>query len=418
MKKLLIAAAVSAVMSAPAFATNGTAPVGIGQSAKGSGGAGAAYAQDTLAAGTNPAGMVHIGDRVDFGLEIFSPDRRFSSPDIQTFVPDGNGGFQPGPTISGGTFSGNNPKNFYIPEFGYNKMIDDRTSVGISVFGAGGQNATYTNHPVALYFSGFQSGAVKTDLSQVFVMPTVAYKVNDKHSIGVSPILAVQAFEFYNLGYASPVPAGRGHDTSWGLGVRVGWMGQMTDRLTLGASIQSKINMSTMDDYSDVLVSDTIDVPMNFTAGLAYAVNDKLDILADVYYIDYKDVKAIGTSTNEGGFGWDSIWVLKLGVVYDYSDTLILRGGINYGESPLPSGNYADGYASTLVPATTKTHLTFGLTKELQEGFSLTGSFIYTLNEDHTADAILPPPAGFPPLPALTAEMDQWALGVSANWTF
>ena len=78
MKKLLLAAAISAVLSAPAFATNGYAPIGIGQSAKGMGGAGIAYPQDTLAGGINPAGMVHVGNRWDVGAEIFIPDRGFN----------------------------------------------------------------------------------------------------------------------------------------------------------------------------------------------------------------------------------------------------------------------------------------------------------------------------------------------------
>jgi long-chain fatty acid transport protein len=77
MKKLLLAAGISAVLSTPAFATNGYAPVGVGQSAKGMGGAGIAYPQDTLVGGINPAGMVHLGNRWDVGAEVFIPDRGF-----------------------------------------------------------------------------------------------------------------------------------------------------------------------------------------------------------------------------------------------------------------------------------------------------------------------------------------------------
>lgn len=382
MKKLLIAAGLSAVLSCPAFATNGTAPVGIGQSAKGSGGAGAAYPQDTLAAGINPAGMVHLGNRMDIGIEIFQPDRRLTW--------DGNPGV---------IYDGNNPKRFYIPEFGYNRMLNDKLSFGVAVFGSGGQNATYTRHP----FIG--PLRTKTDLSQIFIMPTWSYKVDDRNSIGIAPVIAVQTFELINAAFGSfPSP---GHETSYGVGMRVGWMGQVTDRITLGGAIQSTINMGNMDNYPQI---GSIDVPANITLGAAIKATDKLDILADLYWIDYAGVAPIGTPSSAGGFGWSDIFVLKLGAVYKYSDGLTLRAGVNIGESPLPSGAPNDGFVTSLVPATTKSHVTLGFTKKIKDDFSLTGSFIYTMKEDFTPAA----PPGF----RLTSTMDQLAIGVSANWEF
>ena len=61
-----------------AHATNGYLPHGYGTQSKGSAGAGVAMAQDTLAAATNPAGLIDLGNRLDVGIEIFSPDRSSS----------------------------------------------------------------------------------------------------------------------------------------------------------------------------------------------------------------------------------------------------------------------------------------------------------------------------------------------------
>lgn len=384
MKKLLMAAGLSVALSCPAFATNGIAPIGIGQAAKGSGGAGVAYPQDTLSGGINPAGLVHLGNRMDFGLEIFRPDRRFTH--------DGTPGV---------VFDGNNPKNFYIPEFGYNRMINDNLSFGVLVFGNGGMNATYNAHP----FIG--PLRTKIDLAQVFIMPTWSFKTSEKHSFGISPIIAIQSFELINAGFGSfPSP---GHETSHGLGMRFGWMGKMNDRLTLGASFQTPISMSTMNKYP-MIVGGSIDIPLNFTFGMAYNVNDRLDILADLYFIQYSGVAPTGISSNLGGFGWKDIWVAKLGAVYKYNDSLTLRAGLNIGESPLPTGNPNDGFVTSLVPATSKNHLTLGFTKEFNDQFGLTGSLIYAFKEDHTPAA----PPGF----RLTSTMDQLAIGVSGSWKF
>ncbi|MEK7795924.1 MAG: long-chain fatty acid transporter, partial [Pseudomonadota bacterium] len=75
-KSLVLAAAVAAAVAAPgAFATNGYFAHGYGIKAQGMAGAGVALPQDALAAATNPAGMVLIGNRIDVGLSMFVPDR-------------------------------------------------------------------------------------------------------------------------------------------------------------------------------------------------------------------------------------------------------------------------------------------------------------------------------------------------------
>ena len=69
---VLLAAAPSA-----ALATNGYFSHGYGTKNAGMAGAGTALAQDSIAAATNPAGMAFVGSRVDGGLEVFSPRRRY-----------------------------------------------------------------------------------------------------------------------------------------------------------------------------------------------------------------------------------------------------------------------------------------------------------------------------------------------------
>ena len=216
MKKSLLALGVSAALaSTSVFATNGYAPIGVGMSAKGMGGAGIAYPQDTLAGGINPAGMVHLGNRWDAGLEIFIPDRGFTSGGVSF---DGNG-------------SGAMESWFPIPEFGYNRMLSDDLSVGISIFGNGGLNTTY-NNPIANPFRTISNvpnnDSFGIDLMQVFISPTVSYKVNEQLSVGASLNLIAQSFKSTGLSLNDPSDPSSGgfpgvsdsRDYSYGASIR------------------------------------------------------------------------------------------------------------------------------------------------------------------------------------------------------
>jgi long-chain fatty acid transport protein len=98
------------LLALPAFATDGYFSTGYGVKQQGQGGAGIALPQDSLAAATNPAGMVFVGDRFDFGLTWFRPIRDASIT--------GNGLL--GQDVD---YDGSRKKNFFILELGYNHRL-------------------------------------------------------------------------------------------------------------------------------------------------------------------------------------------------------------------------------------------------------------------------------------------------------
>ena len=416
----MIAAGLTVALSAPAFATNGYFVHGAGQSAKGAGGAGIAYPQDSLAAGQNPAGMSFIGNRADGGLEVFIPNRSLEAdgPMWGFFGLDGE-------------VEGNRANAFIVPEGGYNMDMPNGSawSFGVSAYGNGGMNATYDRHPQiqAMAFDPSipwvnpgDNTSARVDLMQAFVLPTASYKINENHAVGVSLVIAWQSFEMINQAFGAM--NGAGHENSWGVGGKIGWQGRINDYVTLGATYQSKVVMSKMDDYKVPLAADDgrLSIPQTAGAGIAVNATDKLDILFDVVWINYSDDSmVIGKSTLDSGFGWDDMTVFKLGFVYKYSDDLILRAGYNYGENPLPEGNPADGFVSTLVPATVEHHLTLGFTKVINEDFSITGSYMHAFDNSHTAGydpRLAANPFLQPSDAALTSSMYQDSIGLSLNW--
>lgn len=416
----IVASMVLAGLAGSAYATNGYFSHGYGMSAKGMGGAGIAYPQDTLAAATNPAGMVHVGNRWDLGVDIFVPDRGFSLGDggifDSSFNPVGAG---PAAASYDGNGSGAMESWFPIPEFGYNRMINNNLSFGVSVFGNGGMNTTYGDgdHP----FAGGSGAEVGIDLMQMFIAPTIAYKVSNQLSVGASLNLVAASFEangLEGLGVAS-----NGKDYSFGAGVRVGAMYQVNSVVTLGATYQTKTNMSKFDDYDTLFPNGgEFDIPANYGVGVAFKANDKLDIAFDISRIEYEKVDVTGnpaTGMVNGGFGWKNQTIYKLGAAYKYDDSLTLRAGYNYGKNPVELDDPASPMAftlNTLAPGVVEKHLTLGFTKALSKDSSVTGAYMHAFN--NKADGVFMVPVNANPdfwVAPGSLEMSQNAFGLSYN---
>ncbi|NNF96971.1 MAG: hypothetical protein HKM94_08610 [Halobacteria archaeon] len=137
--KQLIACAVAAGLAAPmsAFATNGYFAHGYGVKNKALAGGGSALPQDAMIAADNPAGMVKVGERMDLGLTLFSPSSRgykadapVGTPVLDSFI------------LEVGDFESDNDF-FLIPHFAYNWMLNEKSSVGLTIYGNGGMNTEY-----------------------------------------------------------------------------------------------------------------------------------------------------------------------------------------------------------------------------------------------------------------------------------
>ncbi|WP_435686563.1 OmpP1/FadL family transporter [Sedimenticola selenatireducens] len=404
-RKQLLAAAISSLCVSGAWATNGYAPHGVGQKSQGMGGVGVAYSQDALAGGVNPAGMVHVGNRIDLGVNLFRPQRESTA-------------------IGGPTFDGNDKELFLIPEFGYNRMLDANSSFGVSVFGTGGMNTDYSVGP----YSGFgMTAPTGVDLMQLFIVPTYAIKLNENHSVGIGLNLAAQAFSakgiagFGGFGVGSIDPANlsdNGHDISYGAGLRIGWQGKVSDMVTLGATYQTRTYMSEFDDYRGLFAEQgDFDIPENFAIGIAVAATPKLNIAFDVMRINYSKVNAIGNlnnffagaaqlgADNGAGFGWEDQTIYKLGFDYAYSQNLTLRAGFNHADNPIPSSQTT---FNVLAPGVVEDHLTLGATWTLDSGNELTFSYMHAFENTVNGDMSM--------TGSYNLKMHQDAIGVAYSW--
>jgi long-chain fatty acid transport protein len=188
----------------------------------------------------------------------------------------------------------------------------------------------------------------------------------------------------------------RGKDTSRGLGLKLGWTGQISPTVTLGATYQIKTKMSKFDKYKGLFAqAGSFDIPETYGFGVAFKPNDKLTVAADVVQINYSKIKSIadngdkfpaiaGTllgSENGSGFGWGDQTVFKLGMSYQYSPSLMLRAGYNHGKTPLSS---TQTFFNILAPATVEDHLTLGATWALADKSELTFSYVHAFEKKVT----------------------------------
>lgn len=412
LRKIAVLVAMAAASSS-AFATNGYFSHGYGIKAKGMGGVGIALPQDSLAAATNPAGMVMVGDRLDVGVDWFKPNRSATI--------SGNAG-----PANNGTFDGNDDSNFLVPEFGYNKMLNKDMAVGIVVYGNGGMNTNYKNG-VPLFGTTTNAGV---DLVQLFVAPTFSMKIAPQHSVGVSLNLAYQQFAAYgiqNFANSSSSAANltnQGRDSSTGWGLRIGYTGQVSDAVTIGATYQSKTNMSKLGKYKGLFAEEGgFDIPENYGVGIAIKASPTLTAAFDIVEIKYSGVKSVsnpvsgltvlgnllGTS-NSAGFGWKDMTVYKLGLSYELSKDMTLRAGYNYGKQPVPS---SETMFNVLAPGVVEKHLTVGATWAMSKNSELSVSYMHAFNKQVNGASSIP--AGFGGGNA-DVRMSQNALGIAYGW--
>jgi long-chain fatty acid transport protein len=420
--EILIRMTLVAGLLAPtlALATNGYFSHGYGIKAKGIGGVGIALPRDALAAASNPAGIAFVGDRIDIGLDLFVPTR---SVEIT-----GNG------AVRNGSYDGNGKKNFLVPEFGYNKDLNQTTTFGIAVYGNGGMNTKYANNPFGGAWGG--QGSAGVNFEQLFIAPTVAYKIAPRQSLGVSLVYAYQRFSADGLqGFTAPAGSpfqvssnpgkltNQGNDTSTGWGVRIGWTGEITDSVTLGATYASRINTSRFSKYEGLFAdAGSFDIPENYGLGIAFKATPRLTLAADIQQINYSKIKPVGNplallftgnllgSSNGAGFGWRDSTVFKFGASYDYSKELTLRGGFSTAHQPIPA---SETFFNILAPGVIEKNLTLGATWTLENKAELSVSYLHAFSKTINGSGSIPANFG---LGEVNLKMHQNSLGIAYGW--
>lgn len=406
MKKIhLITLLISMLIPSIGMATDGYFGLGYGSQNKGLAGAGIAWYKNSLMNG-NPAGKVFLGKQYQVGVGFFNPNRQYTVTGAPSMMP-GTMGLMPGTVES-------DSKLFIMPSIGANWMLNEKSSFAATLFGNGGMNTDYPT----MTFGDQSSPTTGVNLAQMFLDLTYSHMLGENHSLGISAVGTMQYFEATGLASFGPMSmdatklTGNGLDYSFGIGFKIGYLGQLTDALSVGASYQSKMKMSKFDEYAGLFAEQGgFDVPASFTIGVAYQFTSKLTAMFDYKRIDYSEVASIGNpidpmalppaflnpggdpnnpgdytpnpghvplgADNGSGFGWKDINEYKIGIEFDTQNSWIFRGGFSHNDQPVPE---SEVIFNILAPGVIENHISFGFSKAFGEsGKALHLAMVYAL---------------------------------------
>lgn len=306
---------------------------------------GAAYAQDTECVAFNPAGLVEVGDRVDLGIAALCLHQEFEL--------EGN-------LIGGGILNGKRDAAvgpwIVNPHFGVSMCLCPDLVVGFTIYNNAYVSANYGS---ALPLIGTTNQ--KLQYIQEIIASTVAYRINDVHSVGLSLDIAVQRFRAQGLESFAPLSSSpgsltnNGTDYSAGVGVTIGWLGQFYDWLSVGVSFQPQIQMGRLHKYKGLIADrGRLNAPATLVGGITISPMPCWDIVFDVREIWYGDVRSLAnrfrlpTSLSERageksgpGFGWTDQTFYRFGTAYQARDDLTVRAGYRYGTGSIPASQTA-----------------------------------------------------------------------------
>lgn len=403
------AAFLAALLPACAMASNGVYDIGTGAKIKGVGGASTAFAQDTFSILANPANLSELCDGFDVSaLYHYSSGQTAKisnvSPVLLTYG------------LANSKFPINGHKHLVGGSLGFSRMINNELTFGL-VFApeSGGilqaQNQIPANASAFPLLQGNHERAF-----YVAVTPTLSYKpCGSNQSIGIGIDFAGAALKLTNFqtlaqGLFGPAPVAhasahpnhitnKGWAYSWGAGVRLGWLWDVTPNFKVGLSYKTKTFMSRVKRYEGIITPNGYyQLPAVLNAGFAWKFMPNATLAFDVSHIFNRDVPSLANQVatifvdlsgpfptftnlyphgaNHGAaFKWKSQTAFKVGIAYDLNCEWTLRLGYNHCKNPVPKhGTFSSTF---LIPAVIEDYLTLGATWNCSANSNFSFSYVH-----------------------------------------
>jgi long-chain fatty acid transport protein len=435
-----------------ALATNGYFTHGLGTKNKALAGAGTAYPQEAIAASVNPASAVLLGDSFGVGVSVFSPRRSYTASGS---LANGQGGAF---TIGAGEVESGS-EYFPIPYLAKTWAASEDSAYGLSLYGRGGMNTDYTSGsaifdpdgpgpaPVMTLAGPYGAGPAGVDLAQLFTDISYSHKTGNL-AWGASLVLAAQSFEGNGFGSFAPYTqsfaasggtsmptslTNNSRDYSFGAGVKLGFIWDLSETVHAGLSYQSKIAMSELDDYSDLFAeAGGFDIPSSIRGGISFNLSGSSIVHYDIEHTSFSEVDSVGnplanlfacptagaggTNLNAclggeqgAGFGWGDMTTHKIGYQWDSSrfQDWTFRVGFSQGKQPIEQ---SEVLFNMMAPGVIERHITAGFTHKQNNGKEY--SFVLMFAPENEVKGFNP----FDPTQQIEIKMHQFEIEFSYSW--
>jgi long-chain fatty acid transport protein len=219
---------------------------------------------------------------------------------------------------------------------------------------------------------GLGVGPLYSNLQVLQLVPTAAYQLTDRLSVGIAPTLTLASLSLDPNILAPPDHPGGTDFVSYprsghspiraGGGVQAGVYYAVPDGLQLGASIKSpqwleNFHLNSINaEGVPLTVPFSLDYPMIVSAGVGYAGFEHLLLAVDCRYIDYANTEGFrqggfGPNGAVQGAGWRSVFCVAAGAQYQVSESLSLRLGYSYNQNPVSPTGGGDNPQATINSA-------------------------------------------------------------------
>ncbi|MCP9758239.1 transporter [Aquitalea sp. S1-19] len=395
--------------------------------------ASAAEASDASTIFYNAAGMTKLqGTNFSGALNLVAPSVKYEN--AKGYYSNGqvaNGpGITKGPNGEPVQTSGKITDDVIaVPHLYMTHQLNDKVTAGLGIYVPFASKTEYDRNSVLRY------NLNATELTTVDINPTIAFKLNEQHSVAVGVIAQhaeAKLRQYANFGVRVGQPNGsydgysevEGDD--WGFGFNLAWLWDINDQGTIGLNYRSSVKHSLEGTAkwtrgTDVFLTSTNPLLAGAAANLKkqYADNEsaKVDIktpeslsLHGMYKFDplwtgfadltwtrhsqFDRAEVVYGNAKPGLPGqpltnktilspsWKNTYKLALGASYQYSEPLQLRGGVAYDKSPVPS---EDKRLATM-PDNDRIWFSFGGNYKLNKQSSIDAAYSFIKIRDGSAN--------------------------------
>ncbi len=365
---------------------------------------GSAAAEDASTIFFNPAGMTRLpGKQVVVGVHAIEPSVKFTNQG-STLAPPA-----PPLALTGGN-GGDAGGWSYVPNLYLSWQLNESLWLGIGVNAPFGLNTEYETGWVGRY------QALNSELTTININPSIAYRVNDKVSLGFglsaqqADATLSKAIDF-GLFLGAPQTSDGSQELSasdWGYGFNLGALFQISPDMRIGVAYRSRIKytlsgtssfsgvpgaLSAIPSFQTSGASADLTVPDSASLSVLQTFGDKWELMGDITWTQWTAFNQLvvnfanGAPSNVTTESWQNAWRFALGMNYRPNEKWKLRSGVAWDQTPVPNSTLR----TARIPDNSRTWLAVGaswyFTKNGSLDFGYAHLFVPSTPINHTEQA-------------------------------
>lgn len=334
----------------------------------------AAVADDASTIFFNPAGLTYLpgaqvvvaGSAINLSTEFTDNGSSAIPPAVAGLPKGGNGGDAGGIGI--------------VPNLYASAPIGDKFAVGLGINAPFGLKTEYDD----TWVGRFQG--IKSDIKTINVNPTVAWKLNDRFSLGAGVNWQQIEAQLTNAVVLGANTEGRtkldANGDAWGW--NVGAMFKVSEDMRIGLAYRSAMRQSLSGDITVAFMSGAavpgqsgparadVKLPDSATLSVFQRFNDKWDFMGDIQWTHWSTIKEIDILSETTGalrdrlsLEFDDAWRVAFGAQYHHTERWTFKGGLAWDQTPVQ-----DAFRTVRLPDNDRYWVSFGARYRFNQRFA------------------------------------------------